>query len=160
MEECTSASISAMATITNARHDSQCSVWFRASINRSRQATRSGWKPFVFPSLPWKHRTIKALLSLIHSRLWCSQRNNSSYRTLRRPTRPIEKRSPSPCKVTRSPSSPNQQKGTPLIMSDKQITSSNQSTAKNSAWVNVTVTVNYSDGSTKQTSHIEPRVKG
>ncbi len=45
-------------------------------------------------------------------------------------------------------------------MSDKQIVSSSQTTGKNEAWVNVTVTVNYNDGSTKQTSHIEPRVKG
>jgi len=45
-------------------------------------------------------------------------------------------------------------------MSDKQIVSSSQTTGKNEAWVNVTVIVNYNDGSTKQTSHIEPRVKG
>lgn len=45
-------------------------------------------------------------------------------------------------------------------MSDRQIISADQTTAKNSSWVNVTVTVNYDDGSTKQTSHIQPRVKG
>jgi hypothetical protein len=45
-------------------------------------------------------------------------------------------------------------------MSDKQITSTNQSTSKNDAWVNVTVTINYGDGSSKQTSHIQPRVRG
>lgn len=45
-------------------------------------------------------------------------------------------------------------------MQDRQIVSSSQSTGKNDAWVNVTVTVNYDDGSTKQTSHIQPRVKG
>jgi hypothetical protein len=44
-------------------------------------------------------------------------------------------------------------------MKDKQITSTNQSTSKNEAWVSVTVTVSYDDGSSKQTSHIEPRAK-
>jgi len=44
-------------------------------------------------------------------------------------------------------------------MSDKQITSTDQTTSKNGAWVNVTVTVSYDDGSTKQTSHIQPRVR-
>jgi hypothetical protein len=45
-------------------------------------------------------------------------------------------------------------------MSEQQIISSGQSTNKNDSWVNVTVTVNYQDGSTKQTSHIQPKVKG
>jgi hypothetical protein len=51
-------------------------------------------------------------------------------------------------------------KGIPLIMSDRQITSTDQTTAKNASWVNVTVTVNYDDGSTKQTSSIQPKVRG
>jgi hypothetical protein len=42
----------------------------------------------------------------------------------------------------------------------KQITSTDQTTAKNASWVNVTVTVNYDDGSTKQVSSIQPKVKG
>jgi hypothetical protein len=45
-------------------------------------------------------------------------------------------------------------------MKDKQITSTNQSTSKNEAWVNVTVTVTYDNGETKQISNIQPKVKG
>jgi hypothetical protein len=45
-------------------------------------------------------------------------------------------------------------------MQELQIISSDQTTSKNNTWVNVTVTVNYQDGSTKQTSHIQPKVKG
>jgi hypothetical protein len=51
-------------------------------------------------------------------------------------------------------------KGTNTIMQDRQIVSSNQTTAKNSAWVNVTVTLTYDSGETKQISSIQPKVKG
>jgi hypothetical protein len=44
-------------------------------------------------------------------------------------------------------------------MSDKQITSTDQSTAKNSAWVNVTTTIRYDNGETKQVSSIQPKAK-